>query len=401
MSPLAFAWRSLIRQPARAVLGVLGVAAVGALLFDMLLLSRGLLLSFRDLLDSLGYDVRITRTSSMPGFGPPIEDIARTLEELRALPELEEVTPVDFGRADVLLPNEKNVYGAFFIGSEVSPRHRWTVIEGADLGVSGAGAMPEILINRNLADAAGISPGAALRLRVISRNSASLPAAEFRVAGVAKFPFESATGMTVATTLPAYVQAHGGRELRAVDMLLVASDPAHGAEAAVAAIQRARPDLHAFSNEHYVARLRNRDFSYFRQISFVLSSVTLFFAFLLITTLLTVSVNQRFIEVAALRALGFPRRRVVADLLWESGLLVGTGGLLALPLGALLARWLDAILRAMPGIPERLHFFVYQPRAVVLHVMLLAVTGLLAALYPVYLAARLPIAATLRREVVS
>ena len=39
MTALPFAWRSLVRQPARSTLGVLGVAAVGALLFDMLLLS--------------------------------------------------------------------------------------------------------------------------------------------------------------------------------------------------------------------------------------------------------------------------------------------------------------------------------------------------------------------------
>ena len=42
MSPLGLAWRSLTRQPARAVLGVIGIAAVAALLWDMLLLSRGL-----------------------------------------------------------------------------------------------------------------------------------------------------------------------------------------------------------------------------------------------------------------------------------------------------------------------------------------------------------------------
>ena len=52
MSPLQFAWRSLSRQPARAVLGLTGVAVVGALLFDMLMLSRGLIVSFRDLLES-------------------------------------------------------------------------------------------------------------------------------------------------------------------------------------------------------------------------------------------------------------------------------------------------------------------------------------------------------------
>jgi len=50
MNAMGFAWRSLVRQPARASLGVLGVAAVGALLFDMLLLSQGLVISMRGLL---------------------------------------------------------------------------------------------------------------------------------------------------------------------------------------------------------------------------------------------------------------------------------------------------------------------------------------------------------------
>ena len=59
-SALAFAARSLVRQPGRTALGILGIAAVGALLFDMLLLSRGLVVSFRDLLDSVGFDVRVT-----------------------------------------------------------------------------------------------------------------------------------------------------------------------------------------------------------------------------------------------------------------------------------------------------------------------------------------------------
>ena len=111
--------------------------------------------------------------------------------------------------------------------------------------------------------------------------------------------------------------------------------------------------------------------------------------------------NQRLGEVALLRALGFRRRRIVADLIWESLLLVGTGGLLALPLGALLARQLDAILRQMPGIPVNLHFFVFQPRAAITYALLLATAGALAAVYPVYLAARLPISSTLRREVIS
>ena len=55
----------------------------------------------------------------------------------------------------------------------------------------------------------------------------------------------------------------------------------------------------------------------------------------------------------------------------------------------------------MPNIPERLHFFVFEPRLALWHLGLLAATGLAAVVYPVWVATRLPIAATLRFETVS
>ena len=69
MKALAFAWRSLVRQPARAALGILGVAAVGALLFDMLLLSDGLVTSMREMLERTGFDIRVTATGELPRGG--------------------------------------------------------------------------------------------------------------------------------------------------------------------------------------------------------------------------------------------------------------------------------------------------------------------------------------------
>ena len=66
-----------------------------------------------------------------------------------------------------------------------------------------------------------------------------------------------------------------------------------------------------------------------------------------------------------------------------------------------MSRRLDAILRQMPGIPVKIEFFVFQPEVLVKYGALLTAAGLLAAAYPVWLAARLPISATLRREVVS
>ena len=156
-----------------------------------------------------------------------------------------------------------------------------------------------------------------------------------------------------------------------------------------------------FSNDQVISTFNRNGFAYFRQISIVLSTTTAVFTFLLVATLLTVSVNQRLGEVAALRALGIARRKIAATLLWEAALLVGVGGVMALPLGALLAAALDGILRRMPGLPDGLHFFVFEPRALALHAALLAATAVVAALYPMWLAVKLPIAQTLRQEVVS
>jgi putative ABC transport system permease protein len=160
------------------------------------------------------------------------------------------------------------------------------------------------------------------------------------------------------------------------------------------------PDITVATNAQIVGRLEESGFSYFRQISAVLATVTTVFGLLLITVLLTVSVNQRLGTIAALRAIGLSRARVVGDVIAESALMVGVGGILSLPLGLVLAQWLDRILKRMPGLPEELHFFVFEPRALGVHAAVLIATAVLAALYPVRLVARLPIAATLRNETV-
>jgi putative ABC transport system permease protein len=221
------------------------------------------------------------------------------------------------------------------------------------------------------------------------------------VSGIAASPIDDPDALTAGTSLETFRRACGLDEADAADLLLVASREGAGAAAAVQAVRAVRPELNAFSNEDVVARFQQVGFSYFRQISAVLSTITLFFGFLLISVLLSVSVNQRFAEIAALRALGLTRRRVVLDVLAQSVLLVGAGGLLSLPLGWALARWLERILHGIPEIPEGMHFFVFEPRALLAHGLLLALTAVLAAAYPMRLVARLPIAATLRREMVT
>jgi putative ABC transport system permease protein len=397
MSPIAFAWKSLVRQPARAALGILGIAAVGALLFDMLMLSRGLVVSFEDLLNTIGYDVRATASSSLVSFGRQIPEASEVTALIAGLDEVEDVIALRFG--DAFAFKEERGWDVELLGSRSRARRNWTLLEGEPLSEQTADGVPLILLNPSLADKMHASVGEIVTLR---SGTLPLPPVEFRVAGIAEFPWDTLTQRTAVVTLAEFARVFGeGEEGDVADLLLIASRPEHGASAVVEAVRGIGLDLHVYSNEHLVQRFRTRDFSYFRQISFVLSSITSFFGFLLVATLLTVSVNQRFAEIAALRALGFTRRRIVADLLCESALFVGTGGLLAVPLGHLLAALLESILRSIPGIPGRLEFFVLEPRSAVLYVALLTGTGILAALYPIYLAVRLPIAATLRKEVVS
>ena len=391
MIALRFAWRSLVRQPARALLGVLGVAAVGALLFDMLMLSDGLVVSMRDMLERTGFDIRITASGDLRRAGDRMHDTDATLAALRRLPQLGTVLAIRFVEAETDGPAGPMAMTLEGVQGDARP---WTMLAGRDPAGDG-----EVVVSRALADALRLEPGGALtvRARCAAANQV-LPPARLRVVGIAEFPFELVGDPTAGAAMPTLDAACASRTDEA-DIILASA--LGEVDATAAAVRAAQPRLNVATNEQVLGRLQRNGFTYFRQISAVLSAVTVGFALLLITVLLTVSVNQRLGEIAALRALGFSRRRVVADVLCESILIVGLGGLVSLPLGAALARGLDGILKTMPGIPGQMNFFVLEPATLGLHAGLLALTALAAALYPMQVVARLPIAATLRAEVLS
>jgi putative ABC transport system permease protein len=399
MNALGFAWRSLVRQPARATLGVLGVAAVGALLFDMLLLSQGMIVSMRDLLERSGWDIRVTY-GDLPRQGPRVPNALEVTQRIAQLPSVRSVLMVRVANARIERASGAPIPAVFEGASGHSSsgtagiKPPWTILQGRD--ALGPG---EAIIDRAVAAATSVQPGGTITLRATCvADREALPPAQLQVVGIAEFAFASPNEDAVGGTFDALKAACGGNVGDEADLLLVTSTG--DANGTAAAIREALPALSAMTNEEVVGRLQATGFTYFRQISTVLTTVTVSFAVLLITVLLTVSVNQRLGEIAALRALGFTRSRVVADVLCESGLIVGIGGLLSLPLGLLMSSGLDRILKRMPGIPSELHFFVFEERALAIHAALLMTTAIIAALYPMRVVSRLPIAATLRDEVI-
>ena len=415
MKALRFAWRSLVRQPARAALGILGVAAVGALLFDMLMLSDGLIISMRDLLDRTGFDVRITASGDLRRNGDRIGRASSVIEAIGREPLVDTVLGLRFLDAEAEVAGSgvappAAAAGAAHSGTEADGRRPgtidvvfqgvlgstapWTMLQGRDPGPAG-----EVVVSQSFVEAMHVGVGAsiAVRARCFSRDDV-LPPARLVVSGIAEFPFELVGEHTVSGPMQVIDAACGGAADEA-DVILARGTG--DSDVTAAAIRGGHRGLSVATNEQMLGRLQRNGFTYFRQISVVLTTVTLGFALLLITVLLTVSVNQRLGEIAALRALGFSRGRVVADVLCESMLIVGLGGLLSLPLGALLAQGLDGILKSMPGIPSQMNFFVLTSATLGIHAGLLTATAIAAALYPMQIVARLPIAATLRDEVLS
>jgi putative ABC transport system permease protein len=388
-----FAWLRVRREPGRTALAVLGVTAIGALLFDMLLLSNGLLVSFRERLDRSGFDVRAMASDSAVLSGPPIPHVSALAGTLRQIPSIAAVQRLSIESADV----EGHADGRHvsMAGVDLAAPAPWTIVQGAQPRESDA--PPAVVVNRNMANQFGLQPGSGLTLEGRCGGATAALPVRARVTAVADFQNDSVDALTAAMSYRA-LAALCATDADQAYMLLVTSRGDAGAAAAAAAIRAAAPALYVVTNAQLVERFGRVEFSYFRQLSSVLTVVTLFFGLLLVTVLLTVSVNQQLGQIAALRALGLSRARVMAGVFCESVLLIGIGGAVAVPLGLGLSLWLDAILRALPGIPADAHFFVFTPRAVFLHAALMAAGAAAAAAYPMRLVAVLPVAATLRQE---
>ena len=140
---------------------------------------------------------------------------------------------------------------------------------------------------------------------------------------------------------------------------------------------------------------------YFRQLSYILGGVSIVVGFLLVTTLVTVSVNERVGEIAVMRAIGVSKGHVVQQIIAEGVAIALSGAGIGLLLGLVTARYLNWILSAFPGLPRAIDFFLFQPRAVWTALGLLVVSGVMAGIYPSWRAASLPIARTLREEAVA
>jgi putative ABC transport system permease protein len=259
-----------------------------------------------------------------------------------------------------------------------------------------------IVANEDFLRLTGLSIGDTVQLAVGYNPLLRITSGERRlvIQGAARVLYLSAEQPAVALQLRTLQEMTGARAEDRVSLLMVRARAGAPMDALDTWIERTAPTVNAISTREALASVDQR-LSYFRQIAFILGAVSLAVGFLLVTTLVTVSVNERAGEIAVLRAIGVSRGHVVQQIVIEGIVISVAGAALGLALGLATARYLNAILSRFPGLPAAIDFFYFQPGAVWRALGLLVAAGILAGIYPAWRASSLGIARTLREEAVA
>ena len=400
---LAFA--TLRRNPARTLLAVLGIAVAAALLLDMVMLATGMRESFRALLLTRGYQLRVSPKGTLPfDSEATIDGASAIVAALRANPDIIAVSPA-LG-STLSLPG--NAFPSVFtLGLEGDVQGDYVLDAGTDMAGPRDSVQANVpltaVVNRTflvrsgkrLGDTMTVAAGLDAQLRTAARTRVVVLTGEGRFFYVpAETPVMALPLHEVRTLLgPAY------RDRMSVAMAESRRGDSASVEAVRSWIASTQPRITAISTETAIRQVEER-LSYFRQLAFVLGAISLGIGFLLVATLVTLSVNERRGEIAVLRAIGTQKGGVLRQVFLE-GLFMSSAGIAGgLVLGLVTAQWLNAILRDFPGLPAAFDFFLWSPEAAWKSLALLLVSGTLAGLIPAWRAASIPIVRALREDAV-
>ncbi len=387
---------------------MLGIAVAAALLLDMVMLATGMSESFRSLLLTRGYQLRVSPKGTLPfDSEATIDGAGAIVRALRANPDIKAVSP---SLGATLTIDDSRIPSAFTLGLEREVQGDYTLEAGTDItradsaaGTSAVAPLPRIVVSQTFLTRAGravgdtitISSGLDAQLRTAARSRRVV------IGGMGRFIYVPGETPVMALDLALLRQllGPGFRDRMSLAMAESRLSDSASVEAVRAWIATTQPRVTAISTETAIRQVEER-LSYFRQLAFVLGAISLGIGFLLVATLVTLSVNERRGEIAVLRAIGTQRLGVLQQVFLE-GLMLTTAGIVGgLALGLVTAQWLNGILRDFPGLPSAFDFFVWSPDAGWRALVLLLTSGTLAGLLPAWRAASIPIARALREEAI-
>jgi len=375
---------------------VLGVAIAAAMLLDMVMLATGMRESFRELLLSRGFELRLAPKGTLPfDTDATIPGVSAITDILRRNPDIREISPV-MGASIHILAGNRDVSGSA-LGIDPSVQGDYELLSGRDPTTADAIVVNDYLLRQlgaRVNDTINVATGYDPQTRTYSGQR------KLVITGRVKFIYgaseQSASAMRRET-----LEAMSGTNRRdRASLFMVRVRKGANAERVRDWIETQLPNVAAISIATAIAQVDAR-LSYFRQLAIILGAVSLFVGFLLVTTLVTVSVNERAGEIAVMRAIGISKAHVVQQIVLEGVAISFAGAVLGLGLGLVTARYLNTILSAFPGLPMAIDFFLFQPRAAWSALGLLIASGIGAGAYPAWRAASLPIAESLRREAIA
>jgi len=393
IATLAFA--SLRRHRARTALAVLGVAVSAAMLLDMVMLSSGMRESFRGLLLSQGFQLRLSPKGTLPFDTEATIRAADSLVALlRARPTVEAVSPVLGGQLH--FPVAGATVTSTALGVDPAVQGDYELVAGRNpVAPDEMVANDAVLraLGRSIGDTVRAASGYDPQLRTLSGQRV------LRIVGRVRFVYLALDQRAAALPIGTLRAMNGPAATDRASLVMVRLRPGADVEREREGLLAQLRTVTVISTSEALRQVDER-LSYFRQLAVILGAVSLVVGFLLVTTLVTVSVNERIGEISVMRAIGVRRWRVVAQILLESSVIMLAASPIGLALGLVTARWLNSILARFPGLPERIDFFLFQPSAAWTALGLLALCGVLAGVYPSWRGASQPIATTLRQEAV-
>jgi len=387
--------KSLTRHRLRTALSIAGIAISGAMLLDMVMLSGGIEKSFAEMLLARGYQIRLTPKGTLPfdteATLPGARDLVATLRRDPAIESAGAVLGTSlYGRTG------DSLVTLFGYGIQPEAQALYVLESGLDLR---PGDTQGVLLSSAAARLLGAKLGDSVTLvgRLDPQTVTASVGRRLAVRGIVHWVYDYRGQPSVGTVLPVMQALANQQAADRVSLLIVKVRDDRAVAGVAARLATMFPRLEVNSVADLVRHFKQR-LVYFRQLSYILGSMSLIVTILLITTLLTITVNERLGEIATLRAIGISRRTVVRQVMVEGTALTIIGGVVGIVLGVVTARYLDSILTSFPGLPAAFSFFVPRRDSLATAAVVLLATGCLAGLYPAWLAARAPIAATLRAE---
>lgn len=390
-------WKNLVRRPMRSVLTLLALATAIAAVVSLQGISRGFTRSFGEVYTAHSVDIVVSRAGSADRLSSSIDqDFA---EKIAKLPEVNRTAAV---LLDTLSLEDEGIYGIPAMGiapdswlrrdyeiqsaknNEIAPNDRRTTQNdtppSSDGSTQAAGTRPAertVWLGVHLAERLGVGPG----------GTVNLFDEPYRVAALFKSRSTWENGAMIFDL--AELQRLTDRQRQATYINVVLNPPVAGqsqvqarAQRAIAAIKQLDSKLLPLATQEFV------DTDTRMKLAGAMAWMTSMIALILgaigtLNTMLT-SVMERTKEIGILRAIGWPKRRVVCMILLESCSLA----LLASLLGTGLAMLLTWGLAQAPIVKG-----VLSPAidgGIVMQGFMLAIAiGLLGALLPAWRAAQL------------